>query len=92
MWELLGTILLIAGVLGVSYQCVIFVREIVPQNYGGNPGFGCLEMMVAPWYAIGCLGAGLLMQSWVWGTSLFVSGFLCFGFLAMLLGRLFGGR
>ncbi len=92
MWEQLGLVLLIIGVLGVSYQCVIFVKETIPETYGGNPGFGCLEVMVAPWFATGCTGLGLLMQSWMWGVGAFGIGIFCFGFLAMLLAHLFGGH
>lgn len=92
MWEQLGLVLLIIGVLGVIYKCVIFVKETMPENYGGNPGFGCLEMMVRPWFATACIGFGLLIHSWKWGVGTFVIGFLLFGFLAMLLARLFGGR
>jgi hypothetical protein len=88
MWVLLGLLLLIVGVLGVIYQCVIFVKEILPTNYG-NPGFGCLETMVAPWFALGCFGLGVFMHSWKWGVMVFGFGILPFGFLAMLLERRF---
>ena len=92
MWGPLGIILSIVGGLGVIYQCYRFVREKIPANYGNNPGFGCLEVMIAPWHASGSLGLGLLMQSWGWGVGVFGLGLLGFGLLAMLLGQLFGGQ
>jgi len=92
MWELLGLILLIIGVLGACYQCVIFVKETIPQNYGSNPGFGSLEIMVMPWLVTASVGVWVLMQSWKWGAILYVIGVISFGFLAMLLGRLYSGQ
>jgi len=89
MWEWTGLILLITGLLGAIYQCVVFVREVVPATYGGNPGFGCLEMMVMPWLVTGTVGVGLFTMSWGWIAVVFVVGFFGFGFLAQLLGRLF---
>ena len=88
---MLGLILTIAGLAGVAYQCLIFVRVTLPDNYGKNPGFGCLEMMVMPWFSVTCIGVGLLTQSWLGGAFIFGIGMFSFGFFAILLSRLFGG-
>ncbi len=90
MWEGLGLLLLIVGSLGAGYKCVTFAKVTIPGNYGSNPGFGRLEMMVMPWLAGACLGLGLFMQSWIWGVGSFGVGVFFFGFLAQLLSRLFG--
>jgi len=89
MWNQIGLILMIVGLLGALYQCVVFVREVVPQTFGGNPGFGYLEKMVFPWLAMGTIGVGLFTMSWGWVAIVFVGGFFMFGFLAQLLARLF---
>ena len=91
MWGNLAIVSMTIGTLGVCYQCVKFVRQTIPENYGSNPGFGCLESMVMPWFATACIGLGLFMQSWVSGAVVFAIGIFCIGFLAMLLGHLFGG-
>ena len=92
MMEMLGPVLIVVGILGVIYQCVIFVKETLPANYGNNPGFGALEMKVFPWVASVGIGLGLMLHSWIWGVSVLAFGLLGSGFLAMLLGRLFGGN
>jgi len=92
MWEELGIILLIVGGVGAARQCVIFIKETLPGYYGENPGFGCLEAAVAPWHAIGCLGLGLVLESWPWGVLIFGTGLFCYGLFAMLLSRLLRGR
>ena len=91
MWGNLGLMLLIIGLLGVSYQCVIFVKETIPGNYGRNSGIGCFEMMVMSWLATGRIGVGLFMHSWIWGAIVFGISIFFFGFLTMLLSHLFGG-
>jgi len=90
MWGTLGIILLIVGVAGVGYQGIRYVKEVLPDNYGNNPGFGCFEVMVTPWHAAASIGLGLFMQSWMLGVVVLGIGLFCYGFLAMLLGRLFG--
>lgn len=92
MWQNIGFILLFIGLIGVLYQCVKFVKITIPEYYGRNPGFGCLDMMVQPWFITGCIGLGLVMQSWLWGCITFGLGLFFFGFLAMLLGHLFGSK
>ncbi|MES0370816.1 MAG: hypothetical protein ABUK11_00920 [Mariprofundaceae bacterium] len=90
--EQVGLILLTVAVLGFAFQCLKFVWVTLPENYGSNPGFGCFEMMVMPWFAGACIGVGLLMQSWIWGVTVFVVGIFTLGFFAMLLTALFGDR
>ena len=90
MWEKLGIILPIIGFAGVAYQCLIFVTKTIPDNFGSNPGFGCFETMVMPWFSIACIGTGLLLQSWIWGVGIFAIGMFSFGFLASLLSKIFG--
>lgn len=92
MWEQVEWILLSVGVVGFVVQCVRFVRVTLPENFGSNPGFGALEVMVAPWLIIGSVGLGLVLDSWKWGGIVFGLGMFSTGLLAMLLGRLFGGR
>ena len=92
MLEMLGPVLIVIGILGVIYQCVIFIKETLPANYGNNPGFGCFEVMTCPWFAAGSFGLGLFMQSWRWGFMVFGFGMFFMGFLAMLLARLFRGQ
>lgn len=92
MWVLLGYFLLAIGVTGFCYQCIIFVRKTLPQNYGSNPGFGCLEKMVQPWFMAGCVGAGLALQSFFIAITVFAVGFFSIGFLAQLLAHVFGKK
>ena len=92
MWVKLGVVLLVVGAAGFVLQCVKFVRVTLPENYGGNPGFGALETRVAPGFAIACLGLGLALGSWKWGLIVFGLGMFATGFVAMALARLFGGR
>ena len=84
--------LMCLGALGILYQSVVFVMQTIPENFGQNPGFGCYEAMVAPWFLAFCIGLGLFMQSWIWGAAVFIPGMFLFGALAMLLGSLFGDR
>lgn len=91
IWGQLGYVLLVIGVPGVCYQSIIFVRKTLPANYGNNPGFGCLEIMVLPWFLAGCIGAGLVLQSLLWAVIIFGAGFFLIGFLAQLLAFVFGG-
>ncbi len=86
-WDALGLLLLVIAACGFGYQCWVFVRRILPQNYGSNPGFGCFEVMVMPWLVTGSAGTALAAQSWAWGIGVFVAGFFSSGFLATLLGR-----
>ena len=90
--EQAGLVILIVAVTGFAIQCVKFVRVTLPENYGNNPGFGCFEMMVMPWLITGCVGTGLMMQSWKWGMAILIAGFFLSGMFAMLLARLFGKR
>jgi len=87
-----GLLLLIAGGIGVGWQYVKFVREVIPMHYGSNPGFGALESMVFPWFVLSGAGVGLWAGSWIWGLAVTVAGTFLSGFMAMLLGKLFGGR
>lgn len=91
-WQSLGYLLLVIAVPGFCYQCVVFVRKTLPENFGNNPGFGCLEMMVQPWFLIGCVGAGLALHSWVWALALFGVGIFAVGLLAQLLAHIFGAK
>jgi hypothetical protein len=91
-WQGLGLALLIPGALGVFYQCAKFVRKTLPDNFGNNPGFGCLEVMVLPWFSLSCIGAGLLSRSWLWPIVIFPVGLFATGFLATLLARKFRDR
>ncbi len=91
MWGQLGLFLLIIAALGFCYQCGVFVRKTLPDNYGSNPGFGCFEVTVMPWFMVGCVGAGLVLQSFLWAAIIFGFGFFALGFFAQLLAHLFGG-
>jgi hypothetical protein len=84
--------LIVGGAVGILIRTLEFVRVTLPENYGVNPGFGCYESMIAPWYALVCVGVGLLTASWVVGGVALLIGLFASGFLAMLLGRLFGRR
>ena len=91
-WQQIGLMLLIPGVLGVFYQCVKFVRKTLPDNFGNNPGFGCLEVMVLPWFSAICIGVGLVTQSWMWPIVVFGVDLFSIGVLATLLAQIFGGK
>lgn len=85
-----GIALVGVGALGVVFKTVEFVRVTIPSNYGLNPGFGAYETMTAPWWAAMCLGLGVVV-SWKAGLALFALGLFGLGFVAQLLGWLFGG-
>ncbi len=92
MLKYVSIALLVIGGLGVCWQCVVFVRKTLPENYGSNPGFGCLETKVLPWHVITTIGAGMMLKSWSWGIGILVLGIFGYGLIAMLLGKLFGGK
>ena len=71
------------------WQTVHFVRVTIPHNYGSNPGFGAYEVTVIPWWGVGCIGLGAL-TSWGVAAACLAVGLLALGFIAQLLGRLFG--
>ena len=85
-----GIALVAVGVVGFVLKTVEFVRVTIPENHGLNPGFGAFEMMALPAWAAGSIGVGIL-TSWKVGVACVVVGFLTLGFLAQLLGYLFGG-
>lgn len=89
MGTAVGIALMVVGGLGLVARSVEFVRVTLPANYGSNPGFGCYETMVLPWFACGCAGAGLLLSSWRTGLGALVAGLLLLGFLGQLLSRVF---
>ena len=89
MW-VFTLLLLMAGLVGVVYQCVRFVTQTIPHNYGNNPGFGVLEVAVMPWHAMASVGIGFMLESKEWGVAVFVIGILCIGAIVTLLSRLFG--
>jgi len=92
MWEKFGVILLVIAAFGCVYQCCVFVMKTLPDNYGSNPGFGCFESMIMPWYVCGCIGLALLTHSWQAGLLAWVIGFFSLGLIANLLARLFSKR
>lgn len=89
MW-VISLLLLMAGLAGAGYQCVRFVTQTIPHNYGNNPGFGVLEVMVMPWHVMTSVGIGAMLESKEWGVAVFIIGIFCFGPVITLLSRLFG--
>ena len=90
MWENLGFVMIFIGATGSGYQCLVFVRDVLPQNLGKNPGFGCFETMLMPWVASCAIGLGLAIQSWQWGAAFLAVAIVSSGFLGGLLSRVFG--
>jgi len=89
MWEKFGLILLVISAFGCAFQCFVFVSKTLPKNYGSNPGFGCFESMIMPWYFCGCIGLALFTDSWLVGLLVLVIGFFCLGLVANLLAHFF---
>lgn len=85
----LGFGLIMLGAVGYVVRTVEFVRVTIPENYGSNPGFGAYESMVLPWFAVGFLGVGLLLGSWLWAVVPIIIAPFALGIIALLLGRLF---
>jgi hypothetical protein len=88
----LGYLLLVIAIPEFCYQCIVFVRQTPPRNYGNNPGFGCLEMIVRPWFLVGCVGTGLATQSLFWALAHLAAGFFLIGFLAQFLAHVFDNK
>ena len=87
-----GITLVAIGALGFLIRSREFVRVTLPQNFGSNPGFGCYETMVLPWFISLCLGGGLLASSWKLGLISFTLGLVLLGLVPQVLARLFGTR
>jgi len=81
--------LIALGAAGVLWKTVHFVRVTIPGNYGSNPGFGAYETTVVPWWGVGCIGLSGL-TSWGVGAACLAVGLVAFGFIAQILGRVFG--
>ena len=84
-----GVALVAIGVVGVVLKTVEFVRVTMPNNHGLNPGFGAFQTMALPAWVAASIGVGIL-TSWKVGVVCVVVGFLTLGFLAQLLGYVFG--
>lgn len=91
MW-VISLMLLVVGLTGAGCQCVRFVTQTIPHNYGSNPGFGVLEVMVMPWHIMASVGLGMMLQSKGWGMAVFFIGIFCFGPIVLLLSRLLGSH
>lgn len=90
MASYLPIILLGVGVLGRVGASAHFVRVTISNNFGSNPGFGAFESSCLPWWAACSIAVGML-TSWPIGVAMLVIGLFGLGFVAQLLGRLFGG-
>ena len=87
---LLGWLLVVLGTGGVLVGTLRFVRVTLPHHYGSNPGFGAYEVQVLPPWVVLSVGTGLVTASARVGVLVFLVGLVGLGFLAQLLGRVFG--
>ena len=82
-------VLVAIGSLGMIVRTLQFVKVTIPENFGSNPGFGAYESSCWPWWFALAVGVGL-MTSFGVGAAMFVLGMFALGFVAQLLGHLFG--